>query len=84
LAEAHLELGIIAMSQGKMEQAIAALEKAASLDPSLAPVHYRLGLAYQKIGNEARAKAERDQFRSLKNQERYRSRVVESLAAMGR
>jgi len=83
-AEAHLELGIIALSQGKPEPAIAHLEKAASLDPGLAAAHYRLGLAYQKLGNQERAKAELDRFRALKDQEHQRARVLESLAAVGR
>ena len=83
-AEAHLELGIIALSQGKAAPAIADLEKAVTLDPSLAAAHYRLGLVYQKLGNQERAKAELERFRALKDQEHQRARVLESLAAVGR
>lgn len=83
-AEAHLELGIIALTQGKTDVAMADLEKAVHLDPDLAAAHYRLGLVYQKIGNQQRAKAELDRFRALKDRENQRARVLESLAAVGR
>jgi tetratricopeptide (TPR) repeat protein len=83
-AEAHIELGIIALAQGKTDTAIADLEKAVHLAPNLSAAHYRLGLAYQKRGNKERAKAELDRFRTLKNQENQRARVLESLDAVGR
>ena len=84
LAEAHYELGLIALSQGRLDQGIASLEKAVSLNPQLASAHYRLGLAYQRAGNTARAKAELDLFRALKSEAPYRARVLESLSTMGR
>ena len=83
-AEAYLELGLIALAQDKVEQGIAALEKAVSLDPRLAAAHYRLGLAYQRTGNTAGAKEEIDRFRALKDDARYSGRVLESLGSMGR
>ena len=83
-AEVYLELGLIALAQDKVEQGIAALEKAVSLDPRLAAAHYRLGLAYQRAGNTASAKEEMDRFRALKNEARYRGRVLESLGSIGR
>jgi tetratricopeptide (TPR) repeat protein len=83
-AEAYLQLGLIALAQDKVEQGIAALEKAVSLDPRLAAAHYRLGLAYQRAGNTAGAKEEMDRFRALKDEARYSGRVLESLGSMGR
>jgi len=83
-AEAQLELGLIALAQDKVEQGIAALEKAISLDPRLAAAHYRLGLAYQRAGNTAAAKKEIDRFRSLKGDTHYSERVLESLGSVGR
>jgi tetratricopeptide (TPR) repeat protein len=83
-AEACLELGLIALAQDKVEQGIAALEKAVSLDPQLAAAHYRLGLAYRRTGNTAKAKVEMDRFRALKDEARYGGRVRESLASMAR
>jgi tetratricopeptide (TPR) repeat protein len=82
-AEAHYELGLIALAQGRSKQGIASLEKSVKLDPKLAVAHYRLGLAYQRLGEFARAKAELDQFRALKNEERYRGRVLKSLSSAG-
>jgi tetratricopeptide (TPR) repeat protein len=83
LAEAHYELGLIALAQGKIEQSIAWLEKAVSLDPQLAAAHYRLGRAYQRQGDASRAKEELDRFRALKKEAPYGARVLESLAGMG-
>ena len=83
-AEAHYELGLIALSQGRMDQSVASLEKAIRFNPQLAAAHYRLGLAYQRTGNTARAKEELDRFRALKDEAPYRAQVLESLATMGR
>jgi Tfp pilus assembly protein PilF len=79
-----LQLGLVALAQNKTQQGIAALEKAVSLDPRLAAAHYRLGLAYQRVGNTAGAKEEMDRFRALKDDARYSGRVLESLGSMGR
>jgi tetratricopeptide (TPR) repeat protein len=81
-AEAHFELGLIALAQGKMEQSIAALQKAVSLEPELAAAHYRLGLAYKRVGNETRAQEELSRFRALKEDERQRDHLLHSLAAI--
>ena len=83
-AEAHFERGLIALAQGRVDQGIVSLEKAVKLDPQLAAAHYRLGLAYQRRGDAARAKAELDQFRALKSEERLRGRVLKSLSSAGR
>ena len=83
-AEAYLQIGILELEQAKTAGAIANLEKAAHLDTNLAAAHYRLGLAYKKMGNQQRAEAEFGRFRALKDQETYRSRVLESLAAAAR
>jgi tetratricopeptide (TPR) repeat protein len=81
-AQPYLELGLIAMAERKTEQSIAALQKAVSLEPGLAAAHYRLGLAYKRIGNETQAQQELSRFRALKQDERQRGRVLESLARM--
>ena len=83
-AEAHYELGLIALSQGRIRESVASLEKAVRLDPQLAPAHYRLGLAYQRLGNGGRAREEMQRFRALKNEAPYHARVLESLTSMGR
>jgi tetratricopeptide (TPR) repeat protein len=81
-AQPYLELGLIAMAQGKTERGVAALQKAVSLEPGFAAAHYRLGLAYKRIGDGTRAQEELSRFRALKEDERQRGRVLESLAAI--
>ena len=82
LAEAHFELGLIALAEGKTEQGVAALQKAVDLEPGLATAHYRLGLAYRRAGNETRAQEELSRFRALKEEAHQRDRVLQSLAAI--
>ena len=82
LAEAHFELGLIALAEGKTEQGIAALQKAVDLEPGLATARYRLGLAYRRAGNETRAQEELSRFRALKEGAHQRDRVLQSLAAI--
>ena len=81
-ADAHFELGLIALAQGRTEQSIASLQRAVSLEPGFAAAHYRLGLAYKKAGNEAAAREELSRFKALKEDERQRGRVLQSLAAI--
>jgi Tfp pilus assembly protein PilF len=83
-AEAYFELGLIALAEERVEQGVNDLQKAISCDPQLAPAHYRLGLAYQRLGNSVLAKEELDRFRSLKDQQRYHAQVLQSLSSMGR
>ena len=40
--------GVALLNEGKVDEGIAALEKALTIDPNLASVHYNLGLAYEK------------------------------------
>ncbi|MEB3275301.1 MAG: tetratricopeptide repeat protein [Prochlorothrix sp.] len=45
-----LERGIEHITQGQIEPAIAAFQRAISLNPNLTPAHYNLGLAYRQTG----------------------------------
>jgi tetratricopeptide (TPR) repeat protein len=83
-ADAYLQLGITSLDEGHAEQGIRELEKATSLDPALGQAHYRLGLAYQKLGNQSRAKEELARFRALKDDDSSHRRVRGSMAQMGR
>lgn len=65
-ADAHFELGLIALAEGKTEQSIVLLQKAVSLEPGFAAAHYRLGLAYKKAGNEMAAQEELSRCKALK------------------
>jgi tetratricopeptide (TPR) repeat protein len=55
---AYLQLGVIAASQRLFDKAIDFYDKAIETDPQLADAHYRLGVAYERIGQPAKAKQE--------------------------
>jgi tetratricopeptide (TPR) repeat protein len=81
--EAYFELGLIDLARGRTEEGVAALEKAVSLDSEFAPAHYRLGLAYQRLGKVDLSKEELRRFQALKSEEHYRAHVLRSLSSMG-
>lgn len=56
--EAFLQLGILHFAQGKYEQAIRDYQKAMESNPLLSEPHYRLGLAYRRKQEEAKAEQE--------------------------
>jgi len=56
--EAYLELGILAASQRSFESAIEFYKKAIAADTQLADAHYRLGMAYDRTDQPAKAKQE--------------------------
>jgi tetratricopeptide (TPR) repeat protein len=58
--ETATDLSAGALTAGRAEQAVAALEKASAADPRDAAVLINLGIAYAQTGDEARA---RDAFR---------------------
>jgi len=86
-AEAHLQLGLVALSEGHWEQGVQHLEKAVRLNPKIAAAHYRLGLAYQRFGEKEKAKAEFELFERLKSENEAgqdRERVLQYLADSGK
>jgi len=83
-AEPYFQLGVIAQLQGRMKASVGPLEKAIGFDPNLAGAHYRLALAYQRLGDTASANEEFRRFRAIKDQTRHQQRVLESLAGVGR
>ncbi|MFL6352920.1 MAG: tetratricopeptide repeat protein [Bryobacteraceae bacterium] len=68
LAEANLELAIIAQADGHFEASIAPLHRALAANPRLPDAHYRLALAYRKLSEPDRAKAELDLFAKFKSE----------------
>jgi tetratricopeptide (TPR) repeat protein len=56
--EAYLQLGILYYSQRNFEKAIGYYTKAIEVNPQLDEAHYRLGVAYDRIGEPAKAKQE--------------------------
>jgi tetratricopeptide (TPR) repeat protein len=56
--EAYLQLGIMHFAQGRLEPAIREYQKALEASPQLSEPHYRLGLAYRRVHEEAKAEQE--------------------------
>jgi tetratricopeptide (TPR) repeat protein len=57
-SDAYLQLGVLYASQRNFEKAIGFYSKAIEANPDLAEAHYRLGVAYDRVGEPAKAKLE--------------------------
>ena len=57
-ADAYLQLGVLQSSQHDYEKAIGFYAKAIEVNPQLSEAHYRLGMAYDRIGERAKATQE--------------------------
>jgi tetratricopeptide (TPR) repeat protein len=57
-ADAYLQLGILSSSQHQTEKAIGYYTKAIEAQPQLGEAHYRLGVAYDRIGSPEKAAQE--------------------------
>ena len=68
-SEAYLQLGILSASQREFERAIGFYTKAIEGDPELADAHYRLGVAYDRTGQPAKAKQEFQLHDQIKQQQ---------------
>jgi len=64
-ARAHLALGKALLRDGKIPDAIAALQEASRLEPQSGEAHYQLGLALSRAGRKDEAAAELKQGRAL-------------------
>ncbi len=54
--EGFLQLGVIRTAQHKPDEAIGFFRKAIEANPQLGEAHYRLGVAYDRMGESAKAK----------------------------
>jgi len=68
-SEAYLQLGIISASQRYFDKAIGFYTKAIEADPQLAEARYRLGVAYDRTGQPAKAKQEFHLHDQIKQQQ---------------
>jgi len=66
LADAHYELGELALRRGEAPRAVPHLEKAAKLDPESAKIHFALSRAYRSLGRRDEAAKEATLFDKLK------------------
>jgi Flp pilus assembly protein TadD len=57
-SDGYLQLGILAASQHNYEKAILLYTKAIDADPQLGEAHYRLGVAYDRLGERDKAAQE--------------------------
>ena len=64
---AYLQLGTLYFAREAVQQAVAADQKAIAANPAGGDAHYRLGLAYKRLGEEAKAEAEFERYRQLEN-----------------
>lgn len=66
LAEARLQLGVIAQDEGRLGDSVMWLKQAVREDTRLAYAHYRLGLAYRKLNRLEESKTEMEIFSKLR------------------
>jgi tetratricopeptide (TPR) repeat protein len=59
---AYVELGALAFQRGESPQAIKNYQQAIAVDPQLSEAHYRLSLAYKRVGDDPAAKREMDAY----------------------
>jgi tetratricopeptide (TPR) repeat protein len=86
-ADGYLQLGILNVSQHNLEKAIGFYLKAIEANPELAEAHYRLGVAYDRVGEPAKAKQEFQLHEEIKKQqaaavERQRREVKQFLVVV--
>ena len=85
-SEAYLQLGILSASRRDLDKAIGFYTKAIDANPELADAHYRLGVAYDRTGQPAKARQEfllHDQIKQQQAEaiERQRREVKQFLFA---
>ena len=66
---AYLELGNLYLARGFSQDAVAAYRKSAAANPANSQAHYRLGLTYKRMGDEANARREFEEYKRLEKTE---------------
>ncbi len=81
-AEAYASLGILFMSQNKIQDAVTSLEKAESIEKQLAVVPANLAVCWSILKDRAKAEEALARAEKLKceNLDEYRARVMENFA----
>lgn len=79
-AEAHFQLGNLALQENKYDEALNELHTAAKLDPEVSKVHLLLARIYRRMGREEEAVKETQFHRTLKAKEEQN---VDATAAIG-
>jgi len=73
LVEAHYQLGEMALRRGQGAEALAHLERAASLAPRSVKVHFALSRVYRRLGKNVEASREMELYETLKEKEAQRA-----------
>jgi tetratricopeptide (TPR) repeat protein len=86
LAEAHVQMGIIAQAEGRLPESVRSLEKASRINPNLPTSHYRLAQVYQQLGDKEKSKAEFDLVEKLRAiaAAQEKQEVVQSLSGQNK
>jgi tetratricopeptide (TPR) repeat protein len=69
-ALAWLQLGVLSYSRRDYQDAIDFFRRATAADPQLGEAHYRLGMAYDRMGERDQAKAELDLHEKIERQQK--------------
>lgn len=80
-AEAHYQLGNLALEGGRLKEAFDELQKAARLEPNASKIHFALARACRRLGQKEAAAREMAVFKKLKEQEQ--SEAYAAPAGMG-
>jgi tetratricopeptide (TPR) repeat protein len=67
--DAYLQLGILSASRSKFPEAITFYKKAIEGEPQLGEAHYRLAVAYDRVGERAKAEEEFKLHDEIKSQQ---------------
>jgi len=65
LDAAYLQLGNLHFARGALQEAVAAYQQAIAINPAGSESHYRLGLAFRRLGEAAKARTEFEQYKQL-------------------
>ncbi len=69
-AVAWLQLGVLSYSRRDYQDAVGFFRRATAADPQLGEAHYRLGMAYDRMGERDQAKAELDLHEKIEREQK--------------
>lgn len=61
----YLQLGNLYFSRGDVQRALAAYQSAVAANPAGSEAHYRLGMTYKRMGDDAKAQREIEEYKRL-------------------
>jgi tetratricopeptide (TPR) repeat protein len=64
-----LQLGNLYFAHAALQEALAAYQKAVAANPLGSEAHYRLGLTYKRLGENAKAQREIEEYKQLEKTE---------------